>query len=316
MNGPRAIDPPRGAAAVRLARAVAGLTAAALFAAAGCGRNTVTRPQSTADRVVSLAPSVTEIVCAIGGADRLVGRTSACDFPSDVLAKVPVVGGFGAPSMELLLAAKPTLILDVALSDETTGAKIRNLGLRRERVACGNLDEVPQAIESVGRLLHLDANAQRLAEAMKSRIRALRDAAGRAGPRPRVFVEIWCDPLTTIGSRSFLSELVYLAGGRSIGDDVPKDYFQVSSEWVVARAPDIVLCLYPSPGHSASDKVLAREGWHDVPAVRERRVYDGFDNNMILRPGPRVLESIESLCAAIAGTPSAAPGAPLPAGAR
>ena len=89
--------------------------------------------------------------------------------------------------------------------------------------------------------------------------------------------------------------MIYLAGGRNLGDDVEKDYFEVSPEWVVSRNPDIVLCFYMSKGSGARRSVLERTGWQQVNAVRSGAVFDGFDNNLILRPGPRVLEGIEAL---------------------
>jgi iron complex transport system substrate-binding protein len=99
----------------------------------------------------------------------------------------------------------------------------------------------------------------------------------------------------TVGTNAFLSELVHLAGGRNIGDDVEKDYFQTSSEWVVAKNPEIILCLYMSDKGSAKEDVLRRAGWQSVKAVRQGTVYDGFNNDLVLRPGPRVLQSIELL---------------------
>jgi iron complex transport system substrate-binding protein len=245
-------------------------------------------------RVVSLAPSLTEIVCAIGARDLLVGRTSACDYPPEA-AGIPVIGGFGDPSMELLAAAKPTLVLDVGLADESMAQKLSNLGLRRARLSCRSLDDIPRAVAAVGGYLHREAAAAAIAGAMTRRIRELRQQAASTDVRPRVFVEIWSDPLMTVGKEAFVSELVHLAGGENIGEEVPGEYCTVSSEWVVSRNPDIVLCLYMGNNGSARDRVLRREGWSGIPAVRTGRVFDDLDNGMILRPGPRVLNSIEEL---------------------
>ena len=162
-----------------------------VLALGGCRPSAPSVSTAGAARVVSLAPSLTEMVCALGGEDLLVGRTSACDYPTNVTGRIPVVGGFGAPSMELLIAAKPTLILDVALSDETLGRKIEAVGLRRERIECRRLDDVPHAVETVGGLLHRQAEAGRLAGAMRAQIRVLRERARTEARRPKVFVEIW-----------------------------------------------------------------------------------------------------------------------------
>ncbi|MBI3987765.1 MAG: cobalamin-binding protein [Lentisphaerae bacterium] len=252
-----------------------------------------------AERVVSLAPSLTEIVCAIGAADLLAGRTSACDYPPEIVGKTPVVGGFGKPSMDILLTLNPTLVLDVDLEDENVGRLLDQAGVERHRIRCSTLADIPPAIIEVGRLLHRDEPAKALADTISARLAELRKTAeGGLDPRhsvPAVFVEIWGDPVTTAGKGSFLSDLVALAGGRNIGDEVNKDYFTVSPEWIVARDPDIILCLYMSRGGSVRDAVSARTGWSAIKAVKERRVYDDLDNALILRPGPRVVEGIEAL---------------------
>ncbi|MBI2437695.1 MAG: ABC transporter substrate-binding protein [Lentisphaerae bacterium] len=271
-------------------------------------------PAPDGDRVVSLAPNLTEIICAIGAGAALVGRTSACDYPPEIVKAVPIIGGFGAPSLDRLLKSKPTLILDIALEDETTAKLIAQLGIRRARVPCSTLADIPTAIITVGRLAHAEPAATSLAERIRREVirrRAeleLRKAAGQSAPT--VFAEIWGDPLMTVGRNSFVAELITLAGGRNLGDEVAlaelgqadKDYFPVASEWVIARDPDIILCLYPIAGGSAQNpeeahvkRLAARTGWSQIKAVRTLRVYGAFDNNLILRPGPRVLEGIEAL---------------------
>jgi iron complex transport system substrate-binding protein len=127
-----------------------------------------------------------------------------------------------------------------------------------------------------------------------ARQRAARGAA-EAAPVPSVFIEIWGDPLMTAGRRSFVAELVTLAGGRNLGDEVEGDYVTVSPEWVVRSDPDIILCLYMASDTRAAARVAARAGWQYLRAVRAGRVHDGFATDVLFRPGPRVLEGVESL---------------------
>jgi iron complex transport system substrate-binding protein len=103
----------------------------------------------------------------------------------------------------------------------------------------------------------------------------------------------------TAGKMSFVSELVRLAGGRNIGDEMEKDYAQVSSEWVVSRKPDIVLCFGTPAKGEGRKAVLSRAGWAEIPAVRNGRVYDKLSTDVLTRPGPRVLDGIEELRACI-----------------
>ena len=252
------------------------------------------------ERVVSLAPSVTEIVCAVGGAGLLVGRTSACDYPPESVTKVPIIGGFGAPSLERLIAARPTLVLDVDLADDTLATQLQAAGLRRERVRCRGLADIPDALLQVGALLHREQVAGGLAESLRTQIAALRREDTAVTNRPAVYVEIWNDPLTTVGRGTFISDLVHLAGGRNLGDEVEREYFTVSPEWVLARNPDVILCFYMTPDAGARALVLKRSGWQHLGAIRRGAVYDGFDNNVVLRPGPRVLEGIKAIRRALA----------------
>ena len=268
-----------------------------LILTGGCQKPAAVSSGATATppRVVSLAPSLTEIICAIGAADLLVGRTSACDYPPEVVKHVPVVGGFGAPSLERLLAVKSSLVLDVALADEVTGRKIENLGIRRQRINCSTLDSIPKAILSVGRALGREEKASQVAGAFRTELARLRREQPPAGKRPTVFVEIWPDPVMTAGRKSLVSELVTLAGGRNIGDELTQEYARVSTEWTVARDPEVVLCLYDVTAAKAQAANQERTGWKTMRAVRNGRVYSGFDLNLLLRPGPRVLLGVPLL---------------------
>jgi iron complex transport system substrate-binding protein len=276
---------------------------AALLCAAlgggGCSRPRA--PAGDGPRIVSLAPSLTEIICALGAADTLAGRTSVCNYPPDALAAVPIVGDFGAPSLEKLLSVRPTCVLEVDLADETTGREIDRLGIQRERIPCSRLEDIPAAILAVGRRVRRDEAAAALAGKLSGEIARLRAQAAAATNVPGVFAEIWGDPLMTAGANSFVSELIALAGGRNIGDEAAKDYFQVSSEWVVARDPEVVVCLYMSASGASRRQILGRPGWAAIRAVREDRIVEGLNPDVLLRPGPRVLDGVAALRAAIQG---------------
>jgi iron complex transport system substrate-binding protein len=271
---------------------------AALLCLTGCSREN--KESSSRKRVVSLAPSITEIVCAIEGEDLLVGRTTACDYPPEIIEQVPAIGGFGAPSLELLVSVSPTLILDVDLADEALCKKMDSLGLQRERINCSNLDDIPRALIKTGRLLDRKDQAETLSRNLRENIAKLRTRAANITNRPSVYVEIWHDPIYTVGHDSFISELIHLAGGKNLGDEVNKEFFQISPEWIVSKDPDIILCLYMAKKTPAKHIVMNRPGWHNVKAIKNSRVYDGFKNNLILRPGPRTLEGIEQLRKCIA----------------
>lgn len=245
-------------------------------------------------RIVSLAPSLTEMLYAIGAGDQLVGRTSACDWPREA-EKVPVVGAFGRPSLELLASMQPDLVLDVDLADEAAGKKIAALNIRRERIHCQTPDDIPPALRKLGRLTGHERQADSLAGVIEQGLGKFRKEAAQEREKPGIYLEIWDDPLWTGGKNSFVSNLIAYAGGRNIGDAVEKEYFEISPEWVITENPDVIACMYMSKEVPAVDKVSKRPGWSGIAAVRNRRIEDRFDNRLYLRPGPRILEGIAGM---------------------
>lgn len=248
----------------------------------------------TSHRVVSLAPSITEIICAIGADDCLVGRTSVCDYPPEIVARVPVVGDFGNPHLEALMKVKPTMILEVYMADASMRNKLDNLGFVRHRIICRTLDDIPSAIRKIGELLERKDSANTLAERFENRLKQLRQNVVNQ-QKPRVFLELCNDPLATAGRNSFLNELVELAGGSNIASEVSSDYFKVSSEWVVSQNPQVIICLSMPLGKDAKRFVFERPGWNVIEAVKTGRVYDDIDVNVICRPGPRILDAVEEI---------------------
>jgi len=254
----------------------------------------VSLTDSSEIRIVSLAPNITEAVCAVGAADLLVGRTSVCNYPPQVMDTVPVIGDFGVPSLEMLAKVRPTLVLDCDLADESVGLRIDAMGLRRQRIACSTLDDIPGMLRKIGVLTGHEAEGNKLADEISSRLVELRNKSKECR-RPRVYAEVWHDPMTTTGSGTFLSDLIALAGGVNIGDAAKRDYFQISAESVISAEPEVLLCLYMEKQAGAAEAVKRRPGWQHLAAVRNSDVYDGLNNDILLRPGPRVLEGVEML---------------------
>ncbi len=276
------------------------------FTLSGCHESAPpAQPAGSLDKpsIVSLAPSITEMVYAIGAGGQLVGRTSACDWPPEV-EKVEIVGAFGKPSLEVLANLSPDLVLDTDLADENTGAKISNLGIERERLAIRTPEDIPPALRKLGKLAGHSKKADSLAQVIEKGLENFRQDAANISAPPTVYLEIWDDPLWTGGQSSYISALIAYAGGRNIGDTVAKEYFEISPEWVITENPDIIACMYMSREGNAAEKVSARPGWEHVAAVQNGRIYDDFDNSIFLRPGPRVLEAIEQLRAIFTATPS------------
>jgi len=243
---------------------------------------------NTVVHVASLAPSLTEIICAIGASDCLVGRSSACHYPPDVVKRVPIAGDFGIPALEALAKCAPQLVVTVDMEDQNSAQAIERLGIRHESIPCRSLDDIPRAIRRVGKLLHREDSAEKLAVEFTDTLAGLRKAKPAA--RRRVFIEVWGDPLMTAGKKSFLNDLIELAGGANIAGDVGRDFFEISSETVLTRDPEVIVLLEDVP-----PMVANRTGWKQMTAVKTGHVCSGLDRDLLETPGPRVLQSVELL---------------------
>ncbi len=276
---------------------------------AGCGNRGPAAPAPPGKpRIVSLSPSLTEILCAIGAADSLVGRSKACNHPADTLASVPVVGDFCSPSLEKVVAARPTLVLEVDAADTSADRRLEALGIHVRHIPCSRLDDIPRAIREVGACAGRVAGAERLATEFSAELARLRREQPPPEKCPLVFVEIWPDPLMTAGRDSFIAELVRLAGGRNAGDCLDREYATVSAEWLVARDPEAILCLNDAP--SSRDPLPGwrrRNGLSGLRAVASGRVLGGFSLDLLLRPGPRTLLGVAELRRALQPPPAQAP---------
>jgi len=265
-----------------------------LFGCTETENKQIAQPKSDKPKIISLAPSITEMIYAIGAEKQLIGRTSACDWPKGV-EKIQVVGAFGKPSLEVLASLSPDLVIDTDLADENMGSKIIELGFQRERLAISVPGDIPPALRRLGKLTGNPEKADSLALVIEDSLKQFLNLADSLTSSPNVYLEIWDDPLWTGGRNSYVSALIAYAGGKNIGDSVQKEYFEVSPEWVIQQNPDIILCMYMSRQEDVIEKVVSRPGWEHINAITLGNIHDNFDNSIFLRPGPRVLEGVEQL---------------------
>lgn len=292
----------------RRARAWAGLALIAALALTGCRRDR-SASQATGPRIASLAPNLTEMLGAIGADDCLVGRSSACSRPAAAVTRASIVGDFGVPSLEALVAVQPDWVVGVALQDRAMADAMTRMGLRWRLIPCATLDDIPAALRTLGELTGRVGEAGRVAAGIEA---GLAEQRARPPPsrRPRVYVEIWGDPPMSAGRGAFIADLVGLAGGVNIFDDVERDYFQVTDESVIGRDPDVMLLLQAPDRATARRLVGARPGWAALRALRDNQVYGGLDPDLLQQPGPRVLDAIVLLRACLAQAAGAGSAAP------
>ena len=246
--------------------------------------------QTPAHRVVSLIPTTTELLFAIGADGAVMGRSAWCDFPAEA-TRVPNLGDGINPNLEALLAARPDLVLLYNSAQHTAIAgRLRSLGIPTLRLNTDALADVARVGRLLGRLTGRERAADSLVQAFDT---ALAAATVPAGPRrrPTVLLLVWEQPPMTIGRGSFLSELVERAGGENLFADVAASAGPVSIEAVAARNPDFIFTTSDGPAAFAR-----RPEWQVVRAVRERR-FIHVTGSEFNRPGPRAPMAIRELAA-------------------
>ena len=247
-------------------------------------------------RVVSLAPSLTELVCALGLGDHLVGRSSACDYPPSV-CQLSVAGGFGRPQLEMVENLKPDVVL--ATDVEKPGAlhRLEKMGVRVLILPCEGWTDLMSAAREISRELGQSVRGEEWVKDMETRRDALSSKTAKyfvGREKPRVYVEVWGDPLTTVSGTTFVHDLVGLAGGHNIAEGLKGRYVHISSEWVIREDPDVILLAYMLPGMAVPERLARRPGWDRIRAVQSGKVCTTIPPDWLLRPGPRMIEGAEA----------------------
>jgi iron complex transport system substrate-binding protein len=269
----------------------------------------VTSLEAIPNKIISMAPSTTEIVFALGLDDKVVAVSNYCDYPYDFSAwieegKISSIGDFADPNMEVIASLDPDLILATGGVQGPIIDTLRDLGYKVLVLNPSSINGVMDNIELVGNATGKTTEATALIEDITSRINTVVNTVADAETIPSVYYEVWYDPtsLWTAGSKAWQNELIEKAGGVNIFADQDLEYFQSSAEAVIERNPDIILLPaqgmgYGEPFWGSLDDVKARPGWDTINAVQ----HDGLvevDSNTIARAGPRVADIIEDLAAA------------------
>ncbi|MFN3477113.1 MAG: ABC transporter substrate-binding protein, partial [Candidatus Methylomirabilales bacterium] len=244
-------------------------------------------------RIVSLAPSLTEIVFALGLENELVGVTDFCDFPPQAKRKAKV-GGMINPSLEAILALRPDLVLATVEGNRAeTVLSLERLGLPVFVVKSRGLNGLFSSIQKLGLVTGKDEAAQALVQRLQEKVKEVVRRVESLS-RPRVLYLIWPEPPIVPGKGTLIDDLVQLAGGESISGDSPIPYPQYSLEEIVARAPEVIVIASKHGERDASDLVRRLKRLDSIPAVRHGRIHF-FDGDLVNRPGPRIVEGLLQL---------------------
>jgi iron complex transport system substrate-binding protein len=244
-------------------------------------------------RIVSLAPSITEIIFHLNQADRLKGATQYSNYPSQA-SQLPKVGSYIRLDLERIIALKPDLC--IAIKDGNPKEivdRLQSMQIPVYVVDPRNLETVIQTIVEIGSVLNATENANKLADKMRKRLKRIEARVAKTDQRPRVFIQIGISPIISVGSQTFIHDLISRAGGVNVAAGY-NAYPRFSREQVLALSPDVII-ITSMARQAVFEKVKAQwSRWQEMPAARDQRIFI-VDSDVFDRPSPRLLDGLEML---------------------
>lgn len=241
-------------------------------------------------RIICLLPSVVDDVFALGAGADVVAVTDFTKYPAEARTR-PSVGLPLTPSMETIIALHPDLILGTGdLNTSDTIKQLEGLGIAVFLVAPHGVEGIYHSIGSLGHVLNRDESAKYVIARLRGREAAVRRRVS-GKPVVSILMPVWSDPIVTIGKHAFITELIEIAGGRSVTRNLPQEWPQVSLEAVLAWAPEGLLLVRSSK--MPVEQIRNRPGWSSLPAIRNNRIY--YVDDRIEIPSPVAFDALEEL---------------------
>jgi iron complex transport system substrate-binding protein len=244
------------------------------------------KAESEKQRLVITSPEVAEIVYELAGSFHIVGITQECDYPPE-LRSIPSVGTFGKVDIEKVVSISPDLVFVAGGEQDYLAAELEKLDIRVKSIKPGSIEELLQSVAEIARLIGAEKAGEKLIEELKSKIESLK--AKQKGIKPRIYVEVYNQPVMSVSDESFVGELVELAGFNNIFSSLPRDYSRIDVEEVLEADPEYILILYPGVSRQ---QIAERKGWGEISAVQSGRIItpEDIDTDLLVRASPRSLE--------------------------
>ena len=242
-------------------------------------------------RIISLGPSVTEILFDLGVGSRVVADTTYDNYPPPA-AKLPRVGDFVNPSTEKILAFRPDLVVATRGNSTAALATLSRLQVPVFAVDPKTYSDVASNVIQLGQLTGTAPRAAAIARYMSEmRLRIMQAVRKSHLARPRCLIEVWNSPLTVVGPNSFVGDVLSIAGGKNVAPVAPGGYPRISSESALLLRPDVIFLTEPG---LEPDSVRQRPGWRLAPAVKSNRIYK-IDPDILNRPAPRIAIALQQI---------------------
>jgi iron complex transport system substrate-binding protein len=265
----------------------------AALALGGCDgrRRHTTDAASGVQRIVSLAPAITETLFALGAGADVAGVSQYCDYPPEV-AKLPKVGTFITPNIEAIAGLRPTIVVGLETSSDLREIRaLQSMGYRTLMVNDDSIAAIESSIRTIGGAIGRAREARALLDRMHFRIAAIEERLHGA-PERRVLMVVGHQPMVAVGRGTYLDELLTMARAANIADGAAQTWPRLSLEYIIATQPEVIL-----DGQMGSDPSSPSSFWAKyptIPAVRDHRVV-GYPEDPTLHPGPRIVQTLELL---------------------
>ncbi len=241
--------------------------------------------------IVVLSPEVAEIICALNAENEITGITAECNYPPSLQQK-KIVGSFSSIDKEAIIALNPRLIFCSSLEQESIALDLKNLGFQVEVIYPESINAMFSDIERIGTLIRRKEEAEKLVKDLKEEREKIK-ANSQGKLRPKVYLEIYRNPLMSVSDSSFVGELIETAGGDNIFPRLERDYARINPEAVISAKPDIMICY----SQDTLENIINRKGWQNIPAIQKRKIFFEKDINpdLIQRATPRCIEGMKIL---------------------
>ncbi|SJZ36080.1 ABC transporter substrate-binding protein [Selenihalanaerobacter shriftii] len=252
-------------------------------------------------RIISLAPSYTETLFTLGSEKELVGVTKYADYPQAAI-KIQKVGTIKEPNLEKIIQLKPDLVLAAEITPERIINRLDQLGIKVIGLGPQNINEIIETIEIIGRATGQWQEANDLTTDMKNRVTRVQKLIKKhleKEQRPKVFYELWNNPLYTAGPDTFIDNLIYLAGGINIAQNALGKWPQYNTEVLLAQNPDVYFIANRDEDiNKKKQEIESRDNFKNIAAIKNNKIYF-FNPDIVHRAGPRIVIALEKMAKAI-----------------
>ncbi|MGY0288741.1 MAG: ABC transporter substrate-binding protein [Candidatus Methanodesulfokora washburnensis] len=244
------------------------------------------------ERIVSIGPSCTELLYALGLGGRIVGVDVYSDYPPEARSKQKI-SNWWSPNPEEVLALSPDIVF-YSVGSSIAVENLEKAGLTVVALRPLSIEDIFKDIKLIGEVTGKSKEAEDLVFSLQARINAVEDKLSSITKKPKVYMEFWYPPPWTFGSGSWGNQIIKMAGGVNVFGDVASPGAKTTDEEVIARNPDVIILLYGAMYKASADDVKKRPGWNMISAVANNAIYQ-LDENLFVRPGPRLVDGLEIL---------------------